>query len=216
MRTPVLRSRSALLLVVLAGCIVRGHIGESREDEASSSTTSIIDDTVPVTTTDGSESSGADTANREPQPDVPDDDGSTTADDASGTMLFDLGAPDMPTETTGDPTIDALDCCAPSNAPGCPDPEAEACVCAMDPYCCDVAWDDACVEIATWSDCAACRVPDPPPPDDCCLGLGGHGCEDEYVQDCVCEMDPYCCDVAWDEACAEQVDLHGCGACARQ
>jgi hypothetical protein len=214
MHATTLRSRSAWSLALLTGCIVRGHIGESREDDASSESSSSVDDAASATA-EGSESSTADAAQREPQSDAPDDD-STTADDASGTMAFDLGAPDVASDTTGDPTVGAVDCCTPSEAPGCHEAGAEACVCALDPYCCDVAWDDACVEVATWSDCAACLVPEPPRPEDCCRGLGGHGCADEYVQDCVCAIDPYCCDVAWDEYCVEQVDLHGCGACARQ
>lgn len=37
-------------------------------------------------------------------------------------------------------------CCAPSGAPGCEDAALEACVCAADPYCCDVAWDGLCVQ----------------------------------------------------------------------
>lgn len=199
------------VMVTTSACVVRGHVGEANLDEDAATTGAAT--TTTAATTEALASSGeSETAARDPQTES--GESSTTVDEPD-TAHFDVGAsPDIPYETTGDPTIDVVDCCAPNNAPGCPDPEIEACVCVMDPYCCDVVWDDACVEIATWSDCEACIAPEPPPPDDCCLGQGGRGCADKGVQSCVCEMDPYCCDVAWDEYCAEQVDSYGCGACA--
>ena len=39
---------------------------------------------------------------------------------------------------------------------------------------------------------------------DCCdpVGLlGCPGCSDQEVEGCVCDLDPYCCDVQWDEVC---------------
>ncbi|MEQ8850693.1 MAG: hypothetical protein RIB32_02810 [Phycisphaerales bacterium] len=50
------------------------------------------------------------------------------------------------------------------------------------------------------------------PSHDCCE-IGAAGCIDQAVQDCVCAMDPYCCDVEWDEQCVAQVELFGCGDC---
>jgi hypothetical protein len=40
------------------------------------------------------------------------------------------------------------DCCAPTGVPGCGDPFIAACVCFQDNYCCEVEWDDVCVELA--------------------------------------------------------------------
>ncbi|MCH7702506.1 MAG: hypothetical protein IID37_12550, partial [Planctomycetes bacterium] len=40
------------------------------------------------------------------------------------------------------------DCCDPvgvDGCPGCSDSEVETCVCDLDPFCCDVSWDEACV-----------------------------------------------------------------------
>lgn len=208
-----------MLVLAIGGCVVRGHVGEAnRDDDGSSSDSTHANST--LDTFASSESSGDSTSEssgsvaREPGSGSESGDG-TTIYDETDVAMFDVGVrPDTTNETTGDPTIDVVDCCAPSAMPGCPDPATQQCVCAMDPYCCDVVWDDACVEIATWSECEACIAPEPPPPDDCCRGLGGRGCADLDVQSCVCEIDPYCCDVAWDEYCAEQVDAHGCGACA--
>jgi hypothetical protein len=39
------------------------------------------------------------------------------------------------------------------------------------------------------------------------------GCEDDRVSACVCEYDPYCCDTAWDEVCAQEVEFLRCGTC---
>ncbi|MEC8320821.1 MAG: hypothetical protein VX012_05385 [Planctomycetota bacterium] len=47
-----------------------------------------------------------------------------------------------------------------------------------------------------------------------CCSSGGPGCEDEVVRDCVCELDPYCCEVAWDQWCVQAVEEGGCGSCS--
>ena len=59
------------------------------------------------------------------------------------------------------------DCCEPGAA-GCDDPVVEACVCALDPYCCNVEWDAQCVaEVESFS-CGSC---------------GGSGCATEFSAD---------------------------------
>lgn len=50
------------------------------------------------------------------------------------------------------------------------------------------------------------------PPHGCC-DTGAPGCENASVQSCVCAIDPYCCNVAWDEQCVALVDAAGCGSC---
>jgi hypothetical protein len=47
------------------------------------------------------------------------------------------------------------DCCVPSQSPGCADNTLQACVCALDSYCCDNAWDAICVSEAQ-QNCNAC------------------------------------------------------------
>lgn len=47
----------------------------------------------------------------------------------------------------------------------------------------------------------------------CCVPDGSLGCEVEDVSACVCELDPYCCETAWDENCAQEVNSLGCGEC---
>jgi hypothetical protein len=110
----------------------------------------------------------------------------------------------------------AVNCCAADDEPGCGDPELEACVCAIDPYCCDTAWDEACVNTTSYRECGdPCGALIPIPAGDCCdanLG-GGSGCVDEYVQECVCGADPYCCTETWDDVCVGYVDEYGCGYC---
>ena len=39
-------------------------------------------------------------------------------------------------------------CCIANGSPGCDDPDCEAAICAADPFCCDVTWDDVCAEAA--------------------------------------------------------------------
>jgi hypothetical protein len=94
------------------------------------------------------------------------------------------------------------DCCHPTAAvPGCALAPCEACVCASDPACCDVAWDDACVAAATASCQEACQCPTPSA---CCEAnpTGGAGCDEPGCEACVCAVDGFCCSAAWDEVCA--------------
>ena len=46
------------------------------------------------------------------------------------------------------------DCCIANGTPGCEDPAIEACVCAIDGFCCDVFWDGICANEAV-IDCDA-------------------------------------------------------------
>lgn len=60
----------------------------------------------------------------------------------------------------------------------------------------------------------------PPPGDeppagggDCCSGNGTPGCDDDGIEACVCDRDPFCCDAGWDDRCAGLVQMIGCGVC---
>lgn len=48
---------------------------------------------------------------------------------------------------------------------------------------------------------------------DCCGAHAGTGCSAPTVESCVCAEDSYCCDTAWDDICAGEVDSLGCGDC---
>lgn len=49
-------------------------------------------------------------------------------------------------------------CCAPSTAPGCDDPDVEACVCADVPSCCGVEWSELCTQAIDGLGCGDCGV----------------------------------------------------------
>lgn len=62
-------------------------------------------------------------------------------------------------------------------------------------------------------------------PRPCCDAHGQKGCHDHNIEQCVCEVDPHCCDNEWDLQCSEQVEklrvLKGdtvlrCGRCPGQ
>jgi hypothetical protein len=95
-------------------------------------------------------------------------------------------------------------CCDLGSA-GCTDAVIEACTCALDSYCCETAWDDACVVVATAAcnaDCAgvpACGAADA---GSCFLGHQTPFCADSACCGAVCSVDPFCCESAWDELCA--------------
>jgi hypothetical protein len=93
----------------------------------------------------------------------------------------------------------AGDCYAAHTGPGC---ECEPCcylICARDPYCCQVSWDQACSDQAG----RECRCPRCPAAGDCAVAHAGAGCEEESCCRAVCATRPECCTVTWDEACAK-------------
>ena len=114
------------------------------------------------------------------------------------------------------------DCCEPHDSQGCDSLATTTCVCEMDPYCCQAAWDEQCVGEAGSgcgagcvtgptcgdgdceagegcedcpSDCGVCA------PGDCCVPRSEPGCESPSIEACVCEADPFCCATAWDSLC---------------
>ena len=100
-------------------------------------------------------------------------------------------------------------CCSPSGIPGCAeDPALEACVCAIDSYCCDNEWDAMCTAVAQ-NDCGlAC-----PSGGDCCTPHDLPGCDDVAIDDCVCAIDSYCCDNEWDGICVSEAQYACMAAC---
>ncbi len=63
---------------------------------------------------------------------------------------------DPPEPPPADPPALDSPCCVAQDGAGCAlDPGLEACVCGADPFCCEVLWDDACLETAH-AVCEAC------------------------------------------------------------
>lgn len=121
---------------------------------------------------------------------------------------------DAATEAATEPDA-ALVCAHPICAAGGPlDATCDTCatqLCAVDPYCCNTAWDATCVgEVASicGNTCTA-----PPPTDggaETCThpicAAGGPlvaGCNACTAQ--LCAQDPFCCAVSWDATCVGEV-----------
>ncbi|NUN15591.1 MAG: hypothetical protein HUU55_18360 [Myxococcales bacterium] len=109
-------------------------------------------------------------------------------------------------------------CCQAQLTPGCNDPGCAGCVCAIDPSCCLLAWDDHCAEFAAevcGNACPECAQ-DPPdccpaePTNPCCQAHGAPGCAIEDCETMVCETDEFCCTTMWDSHCA-QAAANSCG-----
>lgn len=102
-----------------------------------------------------------------------------------------------------------FDCCVPHTTEGCFLEEVEDVVCndpaTGQPSCCDVEWDESCVESAVF-DYGLCLSDGP-----CCVPGPGPGCSSDAVVACVCAFNPLCCIVGWDERCVE--DAINCGEC---
>ena len=77
-------------------------------------------------------------------------------------------------------------------------------VCAADTYCCDIRWDETCVEAAFNSDACPCTMPcGDQCGGDCCAAHLGPNCRDASCCTLVCALDPVCCETIWDEICAQ-------------
>ncbi len=124
------------------------------------------------------------------------------------------------------------DCCSVSPLPYCQDASCCETVCAVDVFCCSLAWDVACVSEANALCPGLCSVPcDLSCPEGshveleqcgedtnggcnsaggsgstCCTPWGGQGCDDLACQTAVCEHDPVCCEILWDETCVAQAN----------
>ncbi len=95
---------------------------------------------------------------------------------------------------------DAGSCFEEHATPFCDDAECCAIVCAVDPFCCDSAWDEFCVDEAQEL-CAGCGDPDA---GSCFENNGTPGCDDAKCCAIVCDADPFCCKVFWDGLCADE------------
>lgn len=110
-------------------------------------------------------------------------------------LCTDCGDPGAgsPFEVHLTPASDDLECCAQ--------------VCAVDPLCCDISWDELCVTVA-YQLCSSCGDE---MAGSCTEGNGTPGCSDAECCAQVCVADPFCCETSWDGICAEQA-LDICGS----
>lgn len=101
------------------------------------------------------------------------------------------------------------------NAPACRDRDCCQAICVLDEFCCDVAWDETCVEmIYTTKGCeryqydcgSSCAG-------DCCKAHDTPWCNDKACCEVICNLDIFCCDVRWDEFCAAAANISP--ACSR-
>jgi hypothetical protein len=225
-----LRCMFAVALFGVGACEVTGSVGgaavassESSSDapgidELDTSTTTVPDrptgDDTDASSAAESSTASSDADTREPTSD--DAAAASSESSSSGSVGTDEPSDSSSDETASDIGELAASCCSTGEAPGCPDDDVEACVCAQDPYCCDTAWDEVCVNTASYGGCGdPCGARLPVAPGECCEEnfLGGSGCVDPYVQDCVCASDPYCCTQEWDDLCVGYIDEYGCGYC---
>lgn len=101
------------------------------------------------------------------------------------------------------------DCCT-EGGPGCSDISCCETVCAIDPICCSAVWDNICVGEAE-ALCGPCGPTCGNSDHDCCTP-GGPACNDADCCTAVCDGDPFCCDIEWDEVCAATA-IAICGPC---
>mmetsp|Transcript_117503 Transcript_117503/g.292963 ORF Transcript_117503/g.292963 Transcript_117503/m.292963 type:complete len:254 (-) Transcript_117503:33-794(-) len=97
-------------------------------------------------------------------------------------------------------------CDVPHIGPGCSQTQCCEAVCAQDGFCCDVSWDEICIEdnIELCDDL-------PVPPAACSLNTGyclqereAGGCSDPACCAEVCAADAFCCQQGWDSLCVEE------------
>lgn len=100
-------------------------------------------------------------------------------------------------------------CCVPGAAPGCAEAPVAACLCELDPFCCSRRHDALCVREAI-SSCGL-RCEPPLPVSDCCSASSTPGCSSAPVLSCVCEIDPACCQLRFDQSCVNLAAAR-CGA----
>jgi len=107
-------------------------------------------------------------------------------------------------------------CCYENFNAYCDDPACCQLVCSYDAYCCDVRWDENCAQLATdgcvlLEDRCTCgpKLVQFGPPGRSCFeprsleAQWPTGCADGDCCNSVCYIDPFCCEVRWDDICAE-------------
>ena len=98
-------------------------------------------------------------------------------------------------------TADAGSCTDPdgNGTAGCEDVECCNAVCLDDPFCCVDEWDNVCSE----NEAAICFSTCGDRQGNCLVANGSPGCEVESCCAEVCPRDSFCCQIEWDDTCAE-------------
>ncbi|MSQ90535.1 MAG: hypothetical protein EXS01_03960 [Phycisphaerales bacterium] len=98
-------------------------------------------------------------------------------------------------------------CEEPHDTPGCVRTLCCEAVCKFNPLCCEIAWDQACVD----AEDQLCDDFNCPSAGACDAFHAGPGCQDEACCGFLCEFDPFCCYGIWDSVCAREATTL-CGA----
>ena len=99
--------------------------------------------------------------------------------------------------------FDAGPACEPHRNPACDNAECCKAVCLIDTYCCDVEWDQNCVDEAVGIPSCGCSYEcGDTCAGDCCRAHNNGSCDDAECCATICALDPYCCDTVWDSNCA--------------
>ena len=102
------------------------------------------------------------------------------------------------------------DCCQANESIGCSDPVCCEGVCNVDPFCCDGQWDAFCAALAELHCYSLCGAEPQvtgcgdPASGCCCVESESPFCDDTARCEAVCGLDPYCCEVRWDDICANE------------
>ncbi len=105
-------------------------------------------------------------------------------------------------------TVGSGSCYVVHGTPACQDFDCCNAVCAIAPACCSTAWAQSCAFRAA----ALCGNCGNAGAGDCCVADTSPGCNNFACCASVCAADGYCCDVQWDEICAQQA-IDTCGIC---
>ena len=101
-------------------------------------------------------------------------------------------------------------CCLPHSSPSCVDRSTSNCVCKTDKSCCQYSWNSTCVELAVSLGCTSCPTSGVGNSTSCCIPHQSSGCSNKNVQQCVCSIDFFCCDISWDSNCVKEVFEFDC------
>ncbi|MHC4428745.1 MAG: hypothetical protein ACYS0D_09090 [Planctomycetota bacterium] len=94
---------------------------------------------------------------------------------------------------------DSGSCFEEHGTPGCLQEECCESVCAVEPSCCETAWDITCKDMAN-EICGGCGAKEA---GWCCEPHPNPGCDDLDCCRMICAADAFCCTIAWDFLCAD-------------
>ncbi len=95
------------------------------------------------------------------------------------------------------------DCCSDNGSAGCEDDLGEDCVCAADPFCCEVTWDAICADVYENTCGASC---DGDPEIDCANNVDDDNDGLIDCDDADCFADPNCLLPSTETSCADGID----------